>query len=51
MFLRESRFLHEVYGVTSKKIRLEFVSDRMSYIIRRGRWFHTIVLNVHAPTN
>jgi hypothetical protein len=29
--------------------RVEFVSDRMSCIILRGRWFH-IVLNVHAPT-
>jgi exonuclease III len=30
--------------------RVEFVSDRMSYIILRGRWCHVIVLNVHAPT-
>jgi hypothetical protein len=30
--------------------RVEFVSDRMSYIIIRGRWCHIIVLNVHAPT-
>jgi hypothetical protein len=22
----------------------------MSYIILKGRWFHIIVLNVHAPT-
>jgi hypothetical protein len=29
--------------------RVEFVSDRMSYIILRGRWYD-IVLNVHAPT-
>jgi hypothetical protein len=29
--------------------RVEFVSDRMSYIIVRGRWCHIIVLNVHAP--
>jgi hypothetical protein len=29
--------------------RVEFVSDRMPYIILRGRWCH-IVLNVHAPT-
>jgi hypothetical protein len=28
--------------------RVEFVSDRMSYIILRGRWCHIIVLNVHA---
>jgi hypothetical protein len=30
--------------------RVEFVSDRMSYIILRGCWCHIIVLNVHAPT-
>jgi hypothetical protein len=30
--------------------RGESVSDRMSYIILRGRWCHIIVLNVHAPT-
>jgi hypothetical protein len=29
--------------------RVEFVSDRMSYIIL-SRWCHIIVLNVHAPT-
>jgi hypothetical protein len=28
--------------------RVEFVSDRMSYILLRGRWCQ-IVLNVHAP--
>jgi hypothetical protein len=27
----------------------EFVRDRMSYIILRGRWCHIIVLNIHAP--
>jgi hypothetical protein len=30
--------------------RVEFVSDRMSYIIIRGRWYPIIVLNIHAPT-
>jgi hypothetical protein len=30
--------------------RVEFVSDRMSYIILRGRWCDIIVLNVHAQT-
>jgi hypothetical protein len=29
--------------------KLEFVSDTMSYIILRGRWCDTIVLNVHVP--
>jgi hypothetical protein len=30
--------------------RVEFVSNRMSYLILRGRWCDIIVLNVHAPT-
>jgi hypothetical protein len=30
--------------------RVEFVSDRMSYTILRGRWCNIIVLNVHPPT-
>jgi hypothetical protein len=30
--------------------RVEFVSDRMSYIILRGHWRHIIVPNIHAPT-
>jgi hypothetical protein len=30
--------------------RVEFISDRMSYIILRSRWCDIIVLNVHAPT-
>jgi hypothetical protein len=29
---------------------VEFVTDRMSYIILRGCWCHIIVLNVHDPT-
>jgi hypothetical protein len=30
--------------------RIEFVSDRMSYIILRDCWCHIIVLIVHVPT-
>jgi hypothetical protein len=30
--------------------RVEFVSDRMSYLILRGCWCNIIVLNVYAPT-
>ena len=30
--------------------RVEFVSDRVSYIVLRGRWSNFIVLNVHAPS-
>jgi hypothetical protein len=29
---------------------VEFVSDRMSYIILRGRWCDIIILNVHVLT-
>jgi len=29
---------------------VELVSDRMSYIILKGRWCNIIVLNAHAPT-
>jgi exonuclease III len=28
---------------------VEFISERISYIILRGRWCNIIVLNVHAP--
>jgi hypothetical protein len=31
--------------------RVKAISDTMSHIILRGRWFHIIVLNVHALTN
>jgi hypothetical protein len=30
--------------------KVEFVSDRMSYIVFRGHWCNIIVLNAHAPT-
>jgi len=29
---------------------VEFVSDRVSYIVMRGRWYNIIVVNVHAPS-
>jgi hypothetical protein len=41
-------FVHK--SIISAVKRVEFVNDRISYIILRGRWFHIIVLNVHAPT-
>jgi exonuclease III len=28
---------------------VEFVSDRLLYIVLRGRWRNIIVVNVHAP--
>jgi hypothetical protein len=35
--------------IISEVRKVEFVSDRMSYIILRGRWCNIIVVNVHAP--
>jgi hypothetical protein len=29
---------------------VEFVSNRVSHIMLRGRWCYIIVLNIHAPT-
>jgi hypothetical protein len=36
--------------IISAAKKVEYVSDRMSYIILRGHWCHIIVLNVHPPT-
>jgi hypothetical protein len=41
-------FVHE--RIISAVKRVEFVSDRMSCTILRGRWCHVIVLNGHDPT-
>jgi exonuclease III len=41
-------FVHK--RIISAVKRVEFVCDRMSYIIITCRWCHIIVLNVHAPT-
>jgi hypothetical protein len=41
-------FIHK--RIMSAVKRVEFVSDRMSYIILRDRWCNIIVLNVHGTT-
>jgi exonuclease III len=41
-------FVHQ--RIVSAIKRVKFVSDRMSYIVLRGRWCNIIVLNAHAPT-
>jgi hypothetical protein len=46
--IRYRFFVHKRIISTVK--RVEPVSDRMSYIIVRGRWFHIIVLYIHATT-
>jgi hypothetical protein len=40
-------FVH--HRVVSAVKRVEFVSNRMSYIVLRGHWYN-IVLNAHAPS-
>jgi hypothetical protein len=39
-------FVHN--KIISAVKRVEFVSDKMSYMTLRGRWCYIIVLNVHA---
>jgi hypothetical protein len=46
--LRTNLFVHK--AITPAFKRVEYISDRMSYIIVRGRCCDIIVLNVHAPT-
>ena len=41
-------FVH--HRIVSAVKRVEFVSDRVSYIVLRGRWCNIIVLNVYAPS-
>ena len=41
-------FVHR--RIVSAVKSVEFVSDRLSYIVLRGRWRNIIVVNVHAPS-
>ena len=41
-------FVH--HRVVSAVKRVEFFSDRISYIVLGGRWCNIIVLNVHAQS-
>ena len=41
-------FVHHRLVSTIKTV--EFISDRMSYIVLRGRWCNIIVLNVHVTS-
>jgi hypothetical protein len=46
---RGMRTMNLVQRIISAVKRVEFVNDRLSYIILRGIWFHIIVLDVNAP--
>jgi hypothetical protein len=41
-------FVHK--RIISALKEVEYVSGKMTRITLRGRWFHIIVLNLHAPT-
>ena len=41
-------FVHR--RIVSAVKRVEFVGDRVSYTVLRGRWHNIIVVNVHAPS-
>jgi len=41
-------FIH--HRTVSAVKRVEFVSNRMSYIVLRGCWCNVIVSNVHSPS-
>jgi hydroxypyruvate isomerase len=41
-------FVH--HRIVSAVKRVEFVRDRVSYIVLRGCWCNIIVLNVHTPS-
>jgi hypothetical protein len=45
----ETEFLVHQRTVSAVK-RVDFVSDRMSNIVLKGRWCNIIVLNVRAPS-
>jgi hypothetical protein len=40
-------FIHK--RIVSVVRKVEFISDRMSYLILRGHWCNIIVLNMHVP--
>jgi hypothetical protein len=47
----EMGMLFYIYnGIIPAVKRVEFGSDRMSYVMLRGHWCYIIVLNVHALT-
>jgi hypothetical protein len=46
--LGAGHFVH--HKILSAVKRVDFVSDRMSYIVLRGHLCNSIVLNVHAPS-
>ena len=38
------------HRIVSAVQRVDFVSDRVSYVVLRGHWCNIILLNVHGPS-
>jgi hypothetical protein len=49
---KEMKIINWEHGslYTTAVKRVKFVSDRVSYIVLRGRWCNVIILKVHAPS-
>ena len=41
-------FVHQTIASAVK--RVEFVSNKILFIVLRARWFNIVILNVHAPS-
>jgi hypothetical protein len=39
-----------MYNTQYSFVRVEFLRDRLSYIVLRGHWHNIVVVNVHAPS-
>jgi len=46
--LEQNFFVH--HRIVSAVKRVEFVNDRMPYIVLRGHWCNIVVLNEHPPS-
>jgi hypothetical protein len=47
---KETNMINWGHRIVSAGKRVEFVSDRISYIILRSRWGNIIFLNLHSPS-
>ena len=46
--LEQVYFVHR--RIVSAVKRVEFVSNRLSYIVLRGHWHNIVFVNVHTPS-
>jgi len=48
IFINWEQVFFAHHRIVSAVKRVEFVRDRLSYIVLRGRWRNIILVNVHA---